>query len=347
MNQPELNSPRTGPALDQDPSGHRTRKHDSTLLQVENLQTHFPITGGVFRRTVGWVRAVDGVTLSVEQGEVLAVVGESGCGKSTLGNSILGLTLPTAGRLLLEGQEIDIRKVSSWKPFRSDFQIIFQDPYSSLNPRHTIFEILSEPMRIHGLCNRKNARQKVAELLDLVGLPESAMDRFPHAFSGGQRQRIGIARAVGLKPRLIVCDEVTSALDVSVQAQIIQLLLKLKRELGLSLLFITHDLSLVRNMSDRVCVMYGGRIMEIAPTEDLFRKPAHPYTKALMDAIPTTHPDRRPKLLGGEVPSPANLPSGCVFHPRCPRAKEDCSKSIPPLEALKDRQVACFYPENP
>ncbi len=317
-----------------------------SLLKVQDLQTYFPITGGLFRKTTGWVKAVDGVSLSVEEGEVLAVVGESGCGKSTLGNSILGLTLPTAGRLFLEGKEIDITKAGSWKPFRSDFQIIFQDPYSSLNPRHTIFEILSEPMRIHGLCNRANAREKVAELLELVGLSESAMDRFPHAFSGGQRQRIGIARAVGLRPRLIVCDEVTSALDVSVQAQIIQLLLKLKAELKLSLLFITHDLSLVRNMSDRVCVMYGGRIMEVASTEDLFNNPAHPYTKALMDAIPSLHPDRRPLLLGGEVPSPSNLPAGCVFHPRCPKAQSDCSQSVPALEELGSRFVACFYPEK-
>ncbi|MCB1170375.1 MAG: ATP-binding cassette domain-containing protein [Leptospiraceae bacterium] len=317
-----------------------------TLLKIEDLRTHFPITGGLFRKTVGWVKAVDGVSLSVEEGEVLAVVGESGCGKSTLGNSLLGLTLPTSGRLFLEGQEIDISNASSWKPFRSDFQIIFQDPYSSLNPRHTVFEILSEPMRIHGLCDRSNARQKVTELLDMVGLPASAMDRFPHAFSGGQRQRIGIARAVGLKPRLIVCDEVTSALDVSVQAQIIQLLLKLKSELRLSLLFITHDLSLVRNMSDRVCVMYGGRVMEIAPTDELFRQPAHPYTRALMEAIPSLNRERKPKLLGGEVPSPARLPAGCVFHPRCPSAQSDCSASIPPLEAKADRHVACFHPEK-
>jgi oligopeptide/dipeptide ABC transporter ATP-binding protein len=314
------------------------------LLEVRNLKTWFPVVGGVFRSTMGHVKAVNDVTFSMGEGEVLSVVGESGCGKSTLGYSILGLTPPTAGSLSLAGKSIDMASPSAWSPFRKDFQIVFQDPYTSLNPRHTVFEIIGEPMRKHGICSSKELPDAVAALLAKVGLSADYMHRFPHAFSGGQRQRIGIARAIALKPKLIVCDEVVAALDVSVQAQIIQLLMSLKDELGLSLLFISHDLSLVKAISDRVLVMYLGKIVEEARAADLFAKPRHPYTAALLESIPTLDRSRRPRLLGGEIPSPVNLPPGCSFAGRCPRVQDRCRKESPVLAQADQSRAACYFP---
>jgi oligopeptide/dipeptide ABC transporter ATP-binding protein len=324
------------------------------LLEVKGLKTYFPVTGGVFRKTVGHVKAVNDVSFAMVPGEVLAVVGESGCGKSTLGYSILGLTPPTEGSIALSGKPIDIRRPQAWNAFRKDFQIVFQDPYTSLNPRDTVFEILAEPMRVHGICAAKDLRAEVGVLLEKVGLPADAQHRFPHAFSGGQRQRIGIARAIALKPKLLICDEVVAALDVSVAAQIIHLLLDIKKEMGLSLLFISHDLSLVKAISDRVLVMYLGKIVESAPTEDLFDHPQHPYTVALLESIPTLNRAKRPKLLGGEIPSPVDLPAGCAFASRCGKVQERCRQESPTLvkaagsETVRSEaartEVACFYP---
>lgn len=256
------------------------------LLSARDIRTWFPVTGGFWKRTVDHVRAVDGVSLDVRAGEIVALVGESGCGKSTLGYSLLGLVPPTSGTLELLGQRIDITDPAAWKPFRREFQIVFQDPYTALNPRLTVFELLAEPMRTHGLVPPAGLREAARGLLRQVGLPEDALDRFPHAFSGGQRQRLCIARALGLKPRLLVCDEVVSALDVSVQAQIIHLLLELRRAHGLALVFITHDLSLVRAIADRALVMNAGKIVEEGPTAELFASPKHPYTQTLLAAVP-------------------------------------------------------------
>lgn len=329
------------------------------LLEVKNLKTYFPVTGGVFRKTIGHVKAVNDVSFTMNPGEVVAVVGESGCGKSTLGYSILGLTPPTEGSLTLSGKSLDIRQPKSWNSFRKDFQIVFQDPYTSLNPRDTVFEILAEPMRVHGICAEKDLRTEVGLLLEKVGLPIDAQFRFPHAFSGGQRQRIGIARAIALKPKLLICDEVVAALDVSVAAQIIHLLLSIKKDLGLSLLFISHDLSLVKAISDRVLVMYLGKIVESGSAEALFSHPQHPYTLALLESIPTLNPAKRPKLLGGEIPSPVNLPSGCAFAGRCGKVQARCRQETPALVgssgvagaagtassgATAASEVACFYP---
>ena len=314
------------------------------LLTARKLSTYFPITGGLWKKTVGHVRAVNDVSLEVNAGEVVALVGESGCGKSTLGFSLLGLTPPTSGEIELQGDSIDIHKPSSWKAHRKDFQIVFQDPYTSLNPRLTVFELLSEPLMAHGLVPRSGLRDAAADLLRQVGLSPDILDRFPHAFSGGQRQRLCIARALGLKPRLLVCDEVVSALDVSVQAQIVNLLLVLKKDRGLSLLFITHDLSLVRSIADRVLVMYLGGIVETAPAADLFRAPRHPYTQALMDSIPTLDRNRRPKPLEGELPSSSNPPPGCPFAGRCPRVFDRCRVEKPELVMEGNRSVACFDP---
>ncbi len=329
------------------------------LLHARDLRTWFPVTGGILKRVTGQVKAVDGVSLEVYPGEVVSVVGESGCGKSTLGYSLLGLVKPTGGELHLLGKSIDIEKNAAWSPYRKDFQIVFQDPYTSLNPRHTVFEILAEPMRVHGLYPERELRDQVAALLQQVGLEPDYMRRFPHAFSGGQRQRIGIARAIGLRPKLLICDEVVSALDVSVQAQIIQLLLDLKAKLGLSLLFISHDLSLVKSLSDRLLVMYLGRIVEQGRADTVFTQPRHPYTQALLDSIPTLERGKKPRQLHGEIPSPVNRPAGCAFASRCSRAEADCRLSDPPLLTLADaqtaqtdatamaRQAACFHPLKP
>ena len=314
------------------------------LLQTKNLNTFFPVKAGVFHKVTDYVKAVNGITLNVDEGEIVSVVGESGCGKSTLGHSILGLAPPTSGEIHLSGNSIDIKSPASWKPYRKDFQIIFQDPFTSLNPRHTIYKILSEPLLVHGIFTKKTVKEGVAQLLSQVGLEPDYVQRFPHAFSGGQRQRIAIARAIGIAPRMIICDEVTSALDVSVQAQIIQLLLELKNRMGLALLFITHDLSLVKAISDRIYVMYLGKIVESEPTTELFNTPQHPYTEALLKSIPTLDPAKPPQIIKGEVPSPLNLPKGCIFESRCPYAKEKCTQKHPDLLPRNNGQVACYYP---
>ena len=318
---------------------------EELLVEARDLRTYFPVTEGVLRRTVGHVRAVDGVDLTIRRGQTVSVVGESGCGKSTLGNSILGLVRPTGGRLWLDRQELDISKPAAWEPFRRQYQIVFQDPNTSLNPRHTVFEILSEPLLAHRLFTRDTVREEVAALLSRVGLSPDYMRRYPHAFSGGQRQRLCIARAIGLRPKLLVCDEVTAALDVSVQAQIITLLQDLQREMGLSMLFISHDLSVVKAISDIVHVMYLGTIVESASRHTLFASPAHPYTRALLDSIPTLHRGRLPAVLAGEIPSPVAKPDGCPFHTRCFRAEARC-RSERPLQTQRSKtdSVACFFP---
>ncbi|MFC1584433.1 ABC transporter ATP-binding protein [Fibrobacterota bacterium] len=314
------------------------------LLKTEHLKTYYPVTGGVFKKVKRHIKAVDDVCLGVRAGEIVSVVGESGCGKSTLGNSLLGLVRPASGRIFLAGREIDLASLKSWKPYRKDFQVIFQDPFSSLNPRHTVYEILSEPLLVHGVCSGKEVKTRVSALLEKVGLSPDYRDRYPHAFSGGQRQRLCIARAIGLSPRLIVCDEIVSALDVSVQAQIIQLLLALKKEMGLSLLFIAHDLSLVKAISDRIYVMYLGKIVETAAKRDLFARPRHPYTRSLLESVPTLDRGKKPVILEGEVPSFSNLPGGCYFYSRCANRGAVCLHTIPDLRPCGSSEAACFFP---
>lgn len=294
-----------------------------SLLTVQNLQQHFPVRGGVLRRSVASCKAVDGVSFSLNEGETLGLVGESGCGKTTLGKAIVRLLKPTGGSIHFEGQDITTAGMGALRPMRRHIQMIFQDPAESLNPRHTVRDILEEPFIVQKIGNKEERRKWVAELLDKVGLSAASSERFPFEFSGGQRQRIGIARAIALKPKLIICDEPVSALDVSVQSQVLNLLLDLQREMGLSYLFIAHGLSVVKHMSDRVAVMYLGKIVELAPSETLYRDPRHAYTKALLDAIPEPDPSKRRarRLLQGDVPSPINPPEGCAFghrmkHPR-------------------------------
>jgi len=316
------------------------------LIKTENLKTHFSISSGLFRKTSEYLRAVDGVDITLNKGEIVAIVGESGCGKSTLGNSLLGLVRPTSGSLFLNGEQIDIHNSSSWNLHRRNFQMIFQDPISSLNPRHTVFEIISEPLLVHKICTKKEARDRTAMLLKKVGLSPDYMNRYTHSFSGGQKQRICIARIIGLNPQAIICDEITAALDLSVQAQIIELLLDLKKEFGLSLLFISHDLSLVRSISQRIYVMYLGKIVEEAPSKEIFSNPSHPYTRALLDSIPVLEYRKRPAVLPGEIPSPVNPPSGCAFHTRCPLATEKCL-NVPPLFQKRESgngSVFCHFP---
>ena len=318
------------------------------LLEVKNLKKYFPIHKGFFRRVVGHVRAVDGVNFFVREGETLGLVGESGCGKTTTGRCILRAYEPTAGEVWFrkDGRMVNVFEVpkDDMKALRREMQIIFQDPFSSLNPRMTVMDIVSEPLRIHGIAKGAELKSMVRELLEAVGLRAQHMSRYSYAFSGGQRQRIGVARALALRPKLIVADEPVSALDVSIQAQTLNLLEDLQKEFGLTYLFIAHDLSVVEHISDRVAVMYLGVIVELASADELYAGPMHPYTEALLSAVPRTDPDHIPKriILPGDVPSPADPPSGCKFHPRCRHAKDICSKETPQWRELSDDHwVAC------
>jgi oligopeptide transport system ATP-binding protein len=316
-------------------------RNGNLLLEVKNLKMHFPVTSGiVFQRAVAHIKAVDDVSFQVNQGETLGLVGESGCGKTTTGRCILQLYKPTAGQILFEGQELTKLTTRQMRVMRRQMQVVFQDPFSSLNPRMTAGNIIGEPLIVHGLVKSKaEYKDRVGELLQNVGLNPYMADRFPHEFSGGQRQRIGVARALSVDPKFIVCDEPVSALDVSIQAQVINLLEDLQEQFNLTYLFIAHDLSVVRHISDRVAVMYLGRIVEIADRNDIYRNPLHPYTKALLSAVPIPDPvidaQRERILLSGEVPSPLNPPSGCVFHPRCPIAIDDCSRVVPDLKEVE------------
>ena len=326
---------------------------DQVLLEVRNLKKHFPIQRGVFRHTVGYVRAVDGVDFSLRTGETLGLVGESGCGKTTTGRLILRAIEATDGQVLFrrEGGMTDITTLSKEQmtALRREMQIIFQDPFSSLNPRMTVSEIVAEPLVIHRVASGAALKLKVQELLEAVGLKAQHMNRYPYAFSGGQRQRIGIARALALRPKLVVADEPVSALDVSIQAQVINLLEDLQEELGLTYLFIAHDLSVVEHISDRVAVMYLGKIVEMGEAQALFERPRHPYTEALLSAIPIADPDHRTEriVLAGDVPSPSDPPPGCKFHPRCRYAQPICSQQEPALTPLPDgRAASCHFAEE-
>jgi oligopeptide transport system ATP-binding protein len=324
------------------------------VLKVEDLVKHYPIKAGVFRRTVGQVKALDGVSFELYKGETLGIVGESGCGKSTLGRTLMRLEEPTAGKVTFGGIDMYAQSGGAMRRLRRDIQIVFQDPYTSLNPRMTVGDIIGEPFDIHPDAVPKSGRkQRVRELLDLVGLNPEHINRYPHQFSGGQRQRIGIARGLALNPKVIICDEPVSALDVSVQAQVINLLEELQNELGLAYIFIAHDLSIVRHISDRVGVMYLGKLVEIGDEDQIYSRPTHPYTQALLSAVPVPDPTLRTSreqiVLTGDVPSPANPPSGCRFHTRCWKAQDICSVEDPPLVPRPDgadqHPSACHFAE--
>ena len=318
------------------------------LVELDGLKKYFPVKRGlVFDRVVGQVKAVDGVSFAIRRGQTFGLVGESGCGKSTIGRCILKLEAPTAGRILFDGEDIAGLDAQRTLAFRRRVQAVFQDPYSSLNPRMTVEEIVGEPLLVHEIERSQAGRlQRVRQLLSVCGLPARTVDRYPHEMSGGQRQRVGIARALALRPDFIVCDEAVSALDVSIQAQIVRLLEDLREEFGLTYLFIGHDLSVVRHICQRVAVMYLGRIAEIADSDTLFENACHPYTRALLSAVPVPDPEiehrRAHQVIQGEIPSPMNPPSGCVFHPRCPLADESCRRSVPQLRTIEEHHhVAC------
>ncbi len=318
------------------------------LLSVSGLKKYFPVTAGfVVQRTVAEIKAVDGISFDVRRGETLGLVGESGCGKSTTGRCILRLDKPTSGEIRFDGQDLAALSVKEMNRMRERIQVIFQDPYSSLNPRMKVGDIIGEPMKVHAILpDAAQRRERVAELLHVCGLNPAMADRYPHEMSGGQRQRVGIARALALRPEFIICDEAVSALDVSIQAQVINLLEDLREEFNLTYLFIAHDLSVVRHLCHRVAVMYLGKIVELAPADEIFDNPLHPYTQALLAAVPVPDPriesEREHQVVKGEVPSPINPPSGCVFHPRCPKAVERCSMSLSELRELSpEHWVAC------
>lgn len=328
-------------------------ENNNALLQLKDLQMHFPIKKGFFQKTVGYVKAVDGVSFEIKRGETLGLVGESGCGKTTIGRCIVRAYQPTGGQILYgqDNEAVDLvgKSNAELKEYRRIIRMIFQDPYASLNPRMTVFNIVADPLRIHNVVQGKELEKYVAELLERVGLHGEHMRRYPHAFSGGQRQRVGIARALALDPELVVADEAVSALDVSVRAQILNLMIELQKEFGLTYLFISHDLSVVEYIADRVAVMYVGKLVELAPTDKLFQKPKHPYTEALLSAIPIADPRRRSDriILEGDVADPANPPSGCYFHPRCPYAQDRCRTETPELRKIgDDRTVACHFAEE-
>ena len=323
----------------------------SPLLTVENLKVHFPVKGGVMMRARAFNKAVDGVSIEIQPGETLGLVGESGCGKSTLGKAIVRLLSPTEGSIVFDGQDVSHLSRSAMKPIRREIQMIFQDPGESLNSRHTVGNLIREAFDIHNIGDAAWRDQRVLELLSQVGLPASAAERYPFEFSGGQRQRIGIARAIALEPKLIICDEPVSALDVSIQSQILNLLLDLQQDMQLSYLFIAHDLAVVKHISDRIAIMYLGQLMEIGGADEIYAHPKHPYTRALIAAIPEADPSRRHRakeVLQGDVPSPINPPSGCVFHTRCPQAADQCKTDKPVLRDIiatdkTPHQVACHF----
>jgi oligopeptide/dipeptide ABC transporter ATP-binding protein len=320
---------------------------NSNIIEVKNLKMYFPVTKGLLRHKVGDIKAVDDISFTIKQHETLGLVGESGCGKTTTGRCILRLYRPTSGDILFQGHNISKIKENDMRPLRRNMSAIFQDPYGSLNPRQSAGTIAGAPLKIHNLVEKRDFHDKIAELFKLVGLNPSMMDRVPHEFSGGQRQRLGIARAIACQPSLIICDEPISALDVSIQAQIINLLEKLQETMGLTYLFIAHDLSVVQHISNRVAVMYLGRIVEVATSKELYANPLHPYTRALLSAVPIPNPilekKRQRIVLKGEVPSPAHPPAGCHFHPRCELATADCHEQRPLLRNISgSHEVACF-----